>query len=268
MASPEASFGRGAGRGGRTAEGRRGSKGDEARGPEPGQLAAEDRGGLPSPLGQAGLRRCAGCGVPTDERPPSSLGCCLYCSRPTCSWECLEAHEAMCIRGIESSSGSDGGDRGGSDERVGGCGAKETVGGQAGLREERESLARALTTGARPLARVMGSRLRRTTEGANGPPLLASFVPTQRSERCQSCGRVPARVPCRWCPGRTCGAACYRLHAELCSERPRPTPGAVAGTGGILASSRTTSARSSPDTLFRPPVRDAEQAPDTSPTNI
>ena len=47
--------------------------------------------------GQTGPRRCAGCGLPTDERTPASLGCCRFCGRPTCSWACSTAHEAACL---------------------------------------------------------------------------------------------------------------------------------------------------------------------------
>ena len=54
--------------------------------------------------GQAGPRRCAGCGEPTDERPPASLGCCRFCGRPTCSWACATLHEAACLLRTDSTS--------------------------------------------------------------------------------------------------------------------------------------------------------------------
>ena len=59
--------------------------------------------------GQGCPRSCASCGRPTDERPPASIGCCRYCSRPTCSWGCLEVHEASCGRRVDSSDNDDGG---------------------------------------------------------------------------------------------------------------------------------------------------------------
>ena len=43
------------------------------------------------------------CGEPTDEKPPESIGCCCYCGRPACKWECLQAHEARCLRQTEVS---------------------------------------------------------------------------------------------------------------------------------------------------------------------
>ena len=54
--------------------------------------------------GQAAPRRCAGCGGPTDERPPASLGCCRFCGRPTCSWACATLHESACLLRTDSSS--------------------------------------------------------------------------------------------------------------------------------------------------------------------
>ena len=49
--------------------------------------------------GHSGPRFFCYCGGPVGEGPPKGLGCCLYCHRPACSWDCMTAHEERCLRG-------------------------------------------------------------------------------------------------------------------------------------------------------------------------